>query len=79
MRTIIDGTTDIRESPDWIVLSVAGRRRVSTRTHLIGLIGKPVAAWVLHLLCGNNADIAAREVLSQHFVKTSIKSRPAQK
>ena len=28
MRTIIDGTTDMRESPDWIVLSMSSWRRV---------------------------------------------------
>jgi hypothetical protein len=31
MRTIIDGTTDMRESPDWIVLSMTAGRRVLTR------------------------------------------------
>jgi hypothetical protein len=38
-----------------------GRQRVLTRPPLTGVFGEPVAASVLHLLCGNKAE--ALEVL----------------
>jgi hypothetical protein len=39
MRTIIDGTTYMREPPDWIVLSMTASDRFLTRPPLTGLFG----------------------------------------
>jgi hypothetical protein len=42
---------------------------------LPGFFGEPVAAWVLHLQCGNKADLVAPEIIisavRQNFVKVS--------
>ena len=75
IRTIIDGTTDMRESPDWIVLSMMAGDGCRLGPLLPGFFGEPVAAWVLHLQCGNKADLVAPEIIisavRQNFVKVS--------
>ena len=75
IRTIIDGTTDMRESPDWIVLSMMAGDGFRPGPLLPGFFGEPVAAWVLHLQCGNKADLVAPEIIisavRQNFVKVS--------
>jgi len=75
IRTIIDGTTDMRESPDWIVLSMMAGDGFRPGPLLPGFFGEPVAAWVLLLQCGNKADLVAPEIIisavRQNFVKVS--------
>ena len=75
IRTIIDGTTDMRESPDWIVLSMMAGDGFRPGPLLPGFFGEPVAAWVVHLQCGNKADLVAPEIIisavRQNFVKVS--------
>ncbi len=75
IRTIIDGTTDMRESPDWIVLSMMAGDGFRPGPLLPGFFGEPVEAWVLHLHCGNKADLVAPEIIisavRQNFVKVS--------
>lgn len=76
MRTIIDGTTDMRESPDWIVLSMTAGDGFLIRPPLTGLFGEPVAEWVLHLLCGNKADLVAPEMIISAFRQNFDKVPP---
>jgi len=70
-RTINDGTTDMRESPDWIVFTMASWRPVRIEGHVSGL-------------CRTNLVLllrapAATKLTStrRHSVITSTKSRPA--
>jgi hypothetical protein len=53
-----------------------GRQRVLTRLPLTGLFGEPVAAWVLHLLCGNKADLVAPEIIISAFRQNFDKVPP---
>ena len=70
IRTIIDGTTDMREIPRFMAGDGFRPGPLSYRA-----FGEPVAAWVLHLQCGNKADLVAPEIIisavRQNFVKVS--------
>jgi len=67
MRTIIDGTTDMRGVPPVGCCKPA--------TGLTKAFAEPVAAWVLHLQCGNKAGLVAPDMIvsaiRQNFVKVS--------
>ena len=53
-----------------------GRQRVLTGPPLTGVFGEPVAALVLHLLCGNKADLVAPEMIISAFRQNFNKVPP---
>jgi hypothetical protein len=73
-RTITDGTTDMRASPDWIVLSMAGDG--FDRKDLDRAFAKPVVASSPQL---SQAVLTARGVLKPTFGQNFAKNCPARK
>ena len=77
MRTIIDGTTDMRESPIGLCfLCQVGDGFDQEFAYRAFLLPNPSQSNCF-MSRGNKADLTAPEMFARHFVKTSIISSPA--